>query len=357
MYAAILAGGTGTRLWPRSREHLPKQMLDLVTNRTLLQETVHRVTPIIPVERIFVVTGRNYADLAREQLPELPPENVIAEPSGRSTAPCVGLAAVHILRRDPHAVMASLHADHVIRDAERFRRALLAASEVAQDDVLVTLGIQPTYPATGFGYIHRGEQVATLRGLPVFRVRRFVEKPPLPQAQAYLESGEYYWNSGIFIWRAATILEQIRLLLPDLHRQLVQIAAVLDSPRASEVLDEVWREVRPVSIDVGVMERARRVLVLPLDVGWSDVGDWAALADLLPRDEQGNVAVRTQHVGLDTTGTLIYGSGTRLVATLGLKDLVIVDTGDVLLICPKDRTQDVRLLVDRLREQGKEEYL
>ncbi len=357
MYAAILAGGTGTRLWPRSREHLPKQMLDLVTHETMLQETVHRVMPIIPVERIFVVTGRNYADLAREQLPELPPENVLVEPSGRSTAPCVGLAAVHILRRDPDAVMASLHADHVIRDPEGFRQALLAARDVAQDDVLVTLGIQPTHPATGFGYIHRGEQVATSRGLPVFRVRRFVEKPPLPQAQAYLESGEYYWNSGIFIWKAATILDQMKALLPDLHRQLMRIAAALDGPQASEVLEEVWREVCPVSIDVGVMERATQVLVLPLDVGWSDVGDWAALADLLPKDEQGNVVVRTPHVGLDTTGTLIYGSGERLVATVGVKDLVIVDTGDVLLICPKDRTQDVRFLVERLRERGQEEYL
>ncbi|MGC8838357.1 MAG: mannose-1-phosphate guanylyltransferase [Anaerolineae bacterium] len=357
MYAAILAGGTGTRLWPRSREHLPKQMLDLVTDRTMLQETVHRVTPIIPVERIFVVTGRNYADLAREQLPELPPENVIVEPCGRSTAPCVGLAAVHILRRDPHAVMASLHADHVIRDAEGFRQALLAARDVAQDGVLVTLGIQPTHPATGFGYIHRGEQVATSHGLPVYRVRRFVEKPPLPQARAYLESGEYYWNSGIFIWKAATILEQMKRLLPDLYGQLMQVAAALDGPRASEVLEEVWRNVRPISIDVGVMERAGQVLVLPLDVGWSDVGDWAALADLLPRDAQGNVVVRTKHVGLDTTGAFIYSSEGRLVATLGLKDLVIVDTGDVLLICPKDRTQDVRLLVERLRERGEEKYL
>lgn len=356
MYAAILAGGTGTRLWPRSREQMPKQMLDLVTERTMLQETVHRVMPIIPPENIYVVTGRAYADIVRQQLPELPGENVIVEPSGRSTAPCVGLAALHILRRDPDAVMASLHADHVIRDAEGFRQALLAAENVAEDGVLVTLGIQPTYPATGFGYIHRGEQVATSNGLPVFRVRRFVEKPPLPKAREYLESGEYYWNSGIFIWKAATILEEMKAHLPELHGQLMRIDQALEDARAPQVLEEVWEQVRPISIDVGVMERAARVLVLPLDVGWSDVGDWAALADLFPQDEDGNVVVRTKHVGVDTTGCLVYGSG-RLVATLGLKDLVIVDTGDVVLVCLKDRTQDVRLLVDRLRARGEDRYL
>lgn len=335
---------------------MPKQMLDLVTERTMLQETVHRVTPIIPPENIYVVTGRAYADIVRQQLPELPGDNIIVEPSGRSTAPCVGLAALHILRRDPDAVMASLHADHVIRDAEGFRQALLAAANVAEDGVLVTLGIQPTYPATGFGYIHRGEQVATSNGLPVFRVRRFVEKPPLPKAREYLESGEYYWNSGIFIWKAATILDEMRVHLPELHAQLMRIGQALDDARAPEVLEEVWEQVRPVSIDVGVMERAGRVLVLPLDVGWSDVGDWAALADLFPQDEDGNVVVRAEHVGVDTTGCLVYGSG-RLVATLGLKDLVIVDTGDVVLVCPKDRTQDVRLLVDRLRARGDDRYL
>ncbi|MBC7225493.1 MAG: mannose-1-phosphate guanyltransferase, partial [Anaerolineae bacterium] len=335
---------------------MPKQMLDLVTERTMLQETVHRVTPIIPPENIYVVTGRAYADIVRQQLPELPGDNIIVEPSGRSTAPCVGLAALHILRRDPDAVMASLHADHVIRDAEGFRQALLAAANVAEDGVLVTLGIQPTYPATGFGYIHRGEQVATSNGLPVFRVRRFVEKPPLPKAREYLESGEYYWNSGIFIWKAATILDEMRVHLPELHAQLMRIGQALDDARAPQVLEEVWEQVRPVSIDVGVMERAGRVLVLPLDVGWSDVGDWAALAALFPQDEDGNVVVRAEHVGVDTTGCLVYGSG-RLVATLGLKDLVIVDTGDVVLVCPKDRTQDVRLLVDRLRARGDDRYL
>jgi len=356
MYAAILAGGVGTRLWPRSREGMPKQMLDLVTDRTMLQETVHRIVPVIPPENIYVVTGKAYAPIAREQLPELPPENVIVEPAGRSTAPCVGLAALHIWRRDPEAVMASLHADHVIRDAEGFRRALLAAGQVAEDDVLVTLGIQPTGPATGFGYIHRGEQVSTVDGLPVFQVRRFVEKPPLPKAREYVESGEYYWNSGIFIWRASTILAAMESLMPDLHGQLMQIEAALGTPREWEVLEEVWEGVQSVSIDVGVMERAREVLVLPLDVGWSDVGDWAALADILPRDEDGNAVVRAEHVGLDTTGSLIYGSG-RLIATLGLENMIVVDTGDVVLVCPRDRTQDVRRLVEKLKEQARKRYL
>ncbi|MGQ9584173.1 MAG: mannose-1-phosphate guanylyltransferase [Anaerolineae bacterium] len=356
MYAAILAGGVGTRLWPRSRGSMPKQMLDLVTDRTMLQETVQRIVPVIPPENIYVVTGRPYAAIAQEQLPELPAENIIAEPEGRSTAPCVGLAALHIRRRDPEAVMASLHADHVIRDGEGFRRALLAAGQVAEGGALVTLGIQPTSPNTGFGYIHRGEQVSSVGGLPVFRVKRFVEKPSLPKAEAYVASGEYYWNSGIFVWKVSTVLAEMEALLPDLYRQLVKVDEAAGTPRARQVLEEVWKSVRPVSIDVGVMERATRVCVLPLDVGWSDVGDWATLADLLPQDREGNAVVRAEHVGLDTHNTLVYGSG-RLVATLGLESMVVVDTGDVVLVCPRERSQDVRHLVEKLKGQGKEQYL
>jgi len=352
MYVAILAGGVGTRLWPRSRESMPK----LVADRTMLQETVHRILPVIPPEKIYVVTGKAYESIAQAQLPELPPENVIVEPAGRSTAPCVGLAALHIWRRDRDAVMASLHADHVIRDAGGFRQALLAAGEVAGDQALVTLGIQPTEPSTGFGYIHRGEQVGTVGDLPVFRVQRFVEKPSLPTAKEYVKSGEYYWNSGIFVWKAATILAEMKVLLPDLHDRLMQIEAAMGTPQEWEVLEEAWEAIRPVSIDVGVMERAQQVLVLPLDVGWSDVGDWATLADILPHDEDGNVVARADHVGLDTTGSLIYGSG-RLIATLGLEDMIVVDTGDVVLVCPRDRTQDIRHLVERLKQQAKEEYL
>ncbi|NLE77044.1 MAG: mannose-1-phosphate guanyltransferase, partial [Chloroflexi bacterium] len=220
----------------------------------------------------------------------------------------------------------------------------------------VTLGIQPTEPATGFGYIQRGEQVQTIHGQPVYRVRRFVEKPQAATAQQYVQSGDYYWNSGIFIWKVSTILQEIRTLLPELHAQLMQIDAALGGPAADRTLKQTWAQIQPVTIDVGIMERSAQVRMLPLDVGWDDVGSWAALADILPHTADGNVVVRADHVGIDTTGSLIYGRG-KMIATLGLRDMVVVETEDVILVCPRERAQDVRLLVDLLKTQGKTQYL
>jgi mannose-1-phosphate guanylyltransferase len=303
-----------------------------------------------------VATNESYAPLVREQIPDLPPENVIQEPSAKGTASCIGLAALHIKSRDPQAVMASLHADHAIPDPEGFRKALMAASEVARSGKLVTLGIQPTGPSTAYGYIQRGAQVAVEQSFPIFRVRRFVEKPPADTAAEYVESGEYYWNSGIFIWQISTILEEMQRLLPDLHGQLTKIESDLTGPTAHDTLLEHWAHIEPATIDVGIMEEAENVAVLPLDVGWNDVGSWTALAEILPRDEEDNVVIRADHLGLDTKNTVVYSSR-RLIATIGLEDMIIVDTDDVLLICPQDRAQDVRKLVDRLKEQGKNRYL
>jgi mannose-1-phosphate guanylyltransferase len=331
-------------------------MLDLVSDRTMLQETVDRIRPIIPLDQVFVATNESYAPLVREQVPDLPPQNVIEEPSAKGTASCIGLAALHIKNRDPQAVMASLHADHAIPDPEGFRNALMAAGEVARKGQLVTLGIQPTGPSTAYGYIHRGEQVATEQSFPIFRVQRFVEKPPAATASEYVQSGEYYWNSGIFIWQVSTILGDMQLLLPDLHSKLTKIDADLTGPTAHATLLEHWSTIEPTTIDVGIMERADDVAVLPLDVGWNDVGSWSALAEILPRDEEDNVVIRADHLGLDTKNTVVYSSR-RLIATIGLEDMIIVDTDDALLVCPQDRAQDVRKLVDRLKEQGKDRYL
>ncbi len=355
MYVLILAGGRGTRLWPRSRKKLPKQFLDLFSPRSLLQDTCNRVRSLTPYERIFVVTGSDYAHIVQDQLPELPPGDVIEEPVGHGTAPAIGLGALYMERLDPNAIMVSLHADHVIRKVEKFLHALEAAAQVAKEGYLVTLGIQPNRPEVGYGYIERGPDLKEVGGFPIFRVERFTEKPDAQTAQAFVESGRFYWNSGIFIWKVSRILEEIREWLPDLYAQLGEIRGVLGSEDERQVLERVWASVRNESIDVGVLERSERVAVIPIDIGWNDVGGWATLLDLLPSDEQGNVVVG-RHQGLDTRRTLVY-SPHRLVATLGVEDLIIVDADDVLLVCPKDRAQDVKAVVEALRKEGKDEYL
>ncbi len=354
MYILIMAGGSGTRLWPCSRGERPKQLLKLTSERTMLQETYERIAPLASNEDIFVITNRAYADIVREQLPQLPEGNIIAEPEGHGTAPCIGLAALYLEKRDPEGVMAVLPADHFIAEEERFRRILTAAAQVAEEGHLMTLGIRPTKPTTGYGYIRRGALLTHVGKFEVFRVEEFVEKPRLATAQRFLRSGQYYWNSGMFVWKVSTILGEIERFMPALYSQLMEIKAVLGTPEEGETLERVWAQVEDETIDYGVMEHAEDVAVIPADIGWSDIGDWATLYELLPADGEGNVVVG-EHVGLDTKGCLVHSS--RLVATIGLEDMIIVDTGDAVLICPKDRAQDVKRLVEKLREMGKERYL
>ncbi len=353
MYVVILAGGTGTRLWPRSRRATPKQLLDLVDHQSMLQRTIARVRPLLPVERILVSTGAEYAAPIQAQVPDLPPGNIIVERAGRNTAPCIGLAAIHLQRRaGADDVMISLHADAYIKDEERFRQVLLAAVEAAERDHLVTIGITPPHAETGFGYIQRGERLARLNGQDVYRVVRFTEKPDAATAQRFVETGEYYWNSGMFIWKLSRIMAEMELHQPQLAAQLREIQGALGTPEEEAVTERVWGEVRSQSIDVAIMERAQDVAVVPADIGWSDVGSWDALADILDPDEQGNVVRGAgRYLGVDTKDTFIYSEG-RLVATLGLEGMVVVDTGDAILVCPKERAQDVKLLVNRLKAEG-----
>lgn len=355
VHVTILAGGSGTRLWPRSRHSRPKQFLDLVGPRSMLVDTVERVLPLVPLERIHVLTGPDHAPLVAEQVPGLPPDNIMIEPSPKGTAPCLGLAALRLFRRTgrPEDVMISLHADHVVAREDRFRDALRAAAAVARDGHIVTIGIIPTYPETGFGYIERAEPLVPAAGQEVFRVARFTEKPPLERARQFVESGRYLWNTGYFAWTLGDILGEFGRSLPELYARLQRI---VPANGASPALD-VWEEISPVTIDVGIMERAKDLAVIACDLGWSDIGSWAALHDILPGDAQGNViAGGTQHVGVDTTDCLIYGHD-RLIATVGLEGMVVVDTGDALLVLPKDRAQDVSALVRELRARGLESYL
>lgn len=357
-YAVIMAGGIGSRLWPRSRNAKPKQFLDLLGPRTMLQETVARIEPLIPLPRVLVVVSQEHASVVQDQITGLPEENILIEPGPRGTAPCIGLAAVALRQRDPHATMAVCPSDHLIANEAAFRKALSAAAHVAQDGYLVTLGIAPSHAHTGYGYIQRGVSLGKPQGLPAFRVLRFTEKPDAPTALGFVESGEYYWNGGIFVWRADTILDNMKWLLPELHAELQALGETWGSPAHADRLSTAWRRVPRTTIDYGVMEKAERVAVVPVDMGWDDVGNWATLTALVAPDEQGNVVHGSgRHVLLDTADTYIHSSSGRLVAAVGLEGLVVVDTPDALLICPKDQAQAVRVVVDRLKEEGLEEYL
>ncbi len=358
MYALILAGGSGTRLWPYSRSSKPKQFLALNPStagaepRSMLQETVDRILPLIPPSNVFIATGSLYAQMTAEQLPDVPAENIIVEPSGKGTAPCIGLGALHMLRRDPNAVMAVLSSDHIILRADRLREVLSIGARAADQGSLVTIGIQPAGPATGYGYIEKGEQLqAAWRGdYQVFKVRQFVEKPDEERARAYVDSGDYYWNAGMFIWRAAVVLNELEAHCPGVGTPLKPIGAAIGTPSEESALLRNWADMENIAIDVAVMERTAHAAVIPADLEWSDVGDWSALADILPHDADGN-AVVGKFVGLDTHNTLVFG-GERTIATIGAQDLLIVDTPDALLICPRHRAQEVKAIVMRLKAQG-----
>ncbi len=354
-YALIMAGGGGTRLWPLSRRALPKQALTLVGERTMFEHAVDRIAPLCQPEEILVVTGRDQLEPLLLQAPELPRQSFLVEPMGRGTAPAVGLGAIHLRRRDPQAVMAVLTADHFIRDVERFRQALTAAVAVAEKGHLVTLGIAPSFPSTAYGYIRQEELLERVDGFPVYRARRFTEKPSPETAFHMVESGDYSWNSGMFIWRVERILEEFARQMPDLYDQLAQIEAVLGTPAYESTLNRIWPEVTPQTIDYGVMEGAADVVVIPVDIGWSDVGNWSSMRDLHTADGDGNVVVG-DHVGLGTRDSIVVG-GRRLIATIGLEGMIVVDTEDALLICPREREQEVRDMVRCLEELGRDEVL
>jgi mannose-1-phosphate guanylyltransferase len=349
MYALILAGGCGTRLWPYSRNRQPKQFLRLGGERTMLQAAVERVRAIIPAEHVFVATGATYADMVAEQLPGVPGENILVEPSGRGTAPCIGLAALYLRRRDPDAVMVVLSADHWIDDVDRLCAALTSGAELARQGHLVILGIQPSAPSTAYGYIRCGAALERAGELEAYQVEAFVEKPDERRARAYFASGDYLWNAGMFVWRADRILEELALHQPALSRALLAIDSAGGARGQRSAIEAAWGTIEAAAIDVAVMERTNRTVAIPCDLGWKDVGDWSALADTLPVDEYGNAVVGT-HIHLNTYDSLIYG-GRRVVATVGVTELLIVDTEDVLLICSRGRAQDVKAIVAQVREQ------
>jgi mannose-1-phosphate guanylyltransferase len=351
-----MAGGKGSRFWPRSRAALPKQLLDIVSDRTLIQQTVERITGLVPAGRILIVTGREQAGAIYQQRPEIPRENILIEPVGRNTAPCICLAALWVEKKEPGATMAVLPADHYIGIPQAFCRSLESAREAAgQLDALVTIGIAPRSPETGYGYIQCGKETGTYKGQAAYQVQQFHEKPSLEKAREFLAQGNFLWNSGMFIWRAATILAEIKTCLPEMYGTLAEVAPHLGTAQAQQAIDAAYQKIEGISIDYGVMEKSSRVAILKGDFGWSDVGSWSAIYDISEKDAQGNV-MHGDVVAVDARGSLVY-SPKKLTAIVGLDNVVIVETEDALLVCAKDKSQDVKKVVDELERQGKKKYL
>jgi mannose-1-phosphate guanylyltransferase len=354
-YALIMAGGGGTRLWPLSRTSRPKQMLALLGSRSMFQIAVERLAPLFPPERIFVVAGPEMTVALREQAPDLPPENFIIEPAGRDSAPAIGLGTITIAHRDPEAIIAVLAADHYIADTETFRRALGAAGEIASEGHIVTLGITPDYPATGFGYIKQGRLDRTVDDLEAHIAEAFTEKPDPETAERFLQSGRYSWNSGMFVWTARRVLAEFERQRPEMYKGFQTLAAAIESAHFEAALAETWPTIERISVDFAIMEGAQGVRVIPVSMGWSDIGSWGALYDVLATEAGRNISRGREPLFIDSAGALVFSE--RLVAIIGLDDVVVVDTDDAILICSRERSQDVKTVVQKLKQNDMKDYL
>lgn len=356
-YACIMAGGGGTRLWPLSRKDTPKQLLPLVDNDTMFKISVDRLAPVFPPERIYIATRAEFLEQLQREAPSIPTENFIVEPHPRNSGPAAGLAMAILSHRDPDAVVALLTADHHISRVDAFCSVLTTAYETALDDFIVTIGISPSFPATGFGYIRQGEALDSPGDFAAYRATAFTEKPSVVAATRFLASGEYTWNSGMFILSAKHGLREIQRQQGVMYDGLVALQQTIGTPDYAAKLEAIWPQMPSQSIDYAIMESAERVAVIPADIGWSDVGSWATLYDILKHDRFGNAfkGDSNDHVILDTINTLVVTN--KLAATIGVSDLVIVETDDALLICHRDRCQDVRDIVEHLRALKKDDYL
>jgi mannose-1-phosphate guanylyltransferase len=351
MYAVIMAGGSGTRFWPQSRKNKPKQLLSICGRKTMIRATVERILPEISFDRIMVVTGEAHAAELKNQVPELAGEMIVAEPSGRNTAPCVALAAYKLQKIDPEGVMVVLPADHLILNREEFLRNVITGADAARKgNYLLTFGVVPDRPETGYGYIKLGPQEFSLDSKEVFRVDAFVEKPNPTLAREYVASGEYVWNSGMFVWKIADIVRAVETYLPSLGNAMRTIVHALNTPDEAAAVKRAYDELDSISVDYGIMEKADNVLCVPMDVGWNDVGSWASLGDVWGQDDLDN-ASKGAVVGIDTKNCIV-SSPHKLAALIGVEDLIVVDTPDALMICRKDKAQDVGKLREMLKLKG-----
>ncbi len=354
-HGVIMAGGAGTRLWPLSRAARPKQILPLFGGKSLLRQSYERLASLLPNEAIYVITAAAHLPFVAKEIPELPAENLIGEPVGRDTANAVGLAAAILHHRDPDGEMGIFTADHIINPVDTFcesvDRAYTTAAE--QSDALITFGIRPSSPHTGYGYVKRGAQLAQ----QVFEVEKFTEKPSITAAMRYVTSGRYYWNSGMFTWRIATILEQIKKHLRHSYEKLMECARDWDTPRREETANRIYPELMKISVDFAIMEKAERVLVIEMNCQWIDVGSWTALEHVVGGDADGNIAIAPKTINLGSRGNVIVSERDHLIATIGVDDLVIIHAEDATLICTKRDAQGIKELVANVREQFGDDYL
>ena len=354
-YALIMAGGGGTRLWPLSRKQTPKQLIPLVDDRTMFKTSIDRLAPLFTPDRILVVTGPQYVEQMKADVPEIPPENFIVEPHGRNTGPAAALAIGVVHKRNPDATIALLTADHHIGQEAKFRDVLTAAYTVAQDDYIVTLGISPTFPSTGFGYIHQGEELCVVNGFDGYRVLGFKEKPDEVTATQFITSGSYSWNSGMFIWTSDLAMREFARQQPQMQAAIQELLPAVDTPDYQPTLERIWEQMPALPIDIAVMEGAEKMAVFPVDMGWSDIGSWSALFGVHKLDEFGNSFTGADQIVLETRDSMVRSK--RLIVTIGVKDLIVIDSDDALLICHRDNAQDVKKVVSYLRENQRDEYL
>jgi mannose-1-phosphate guanylyltransferase len=359
LHATIMAGGGGTRFWPRSRAARPKQFLTLTGDRSLLQLACDRLEAQVPPVNTWVITAEQHRAEAQRQLPNLPPSQIIGEPMGRDTAPCIALGAALIERRDIDGVMLVTPADHVIEPTAEFQRAVRAAIQIAQEppEPLVTFGISPTYPATGYGYIHRGQEFTRRSGIAAYWVESFREKPAADLAEKFVASGEYFWNAGIFVWKAAALMAELHEQKPDMAKAVERIADAWDTPERDHVLATVYPTLEKISIDYAVMEHAEEVAVLQAPYKWDDVGSWLALERMHPQDADGNTILAT-YSGINSSHCVIVGDDPkRIIATIGVSNLLIIQDGDATLIADRRDEGTVKQLVDQMKQRGLDSYL
>jgi mannose-1-phosphate guanylyltransferase len=357
LYAVIMAGGSGTRFWPWSRQKTPKQLLKITGQETMIKQTVDRIIGEIPSENIYVVTTSTLAESIEEELSQIPAKNIISEPFGRNTAACIGLAATIILKRDSNAIMAVMTADHIIEPPDLFLKALKCAEELAtKENTLITFGIKPTEPSVNYGYIQRKEDVINRQDFRVYDVKCFTEKPDRITAETFLKSGVYYWNSGIFVWSVNTILENINTLMPDLSQGLERIGKSLETPDESSVIYHEYEKFDNISIDYGIMEKASNVKIIEADFTWDDVGSWLAV-ERLNKSDKNNNTILGKHCGFNTQENIIIGDNERLITTINVSDMIIVNTKDVTMVCNKNSAEDIKKLTELLKEKGYSGYL
>ncbi len=358
-YAIIMAGGGGTRLWPLSRKACPKQMLKLFEGKSLFEIALERLKGIFDANHIFVVTVADQVNILSSLAPQLALDHFLIEPMPRGTAAVVGMAAASIKKHNPKGIIAILTADHFIENISDFHETLTAAYELAQTNVLVTLGIQPTFPSTGYGYIESGEQVSNFEHLKAYKVNAFFEKPSHARAVEFIRNGKFSWNSGMFIWKVDTILDEIKRYMPALFETIQSLKPFLTLDHKNQQFVDLWGAIKPQTIDYGIMEKSDRVVVLPAsNLGWNDVGSWDSLFEVLNPDLNGNIVINARHVGMDTDDSLVFStSKERLVVTIGTKNMIIVDTPDSLLICPRGESQRIKELVQYLNEHQYTLYL